>query len=87
MLIKISSKQSSASSGGTKERKLEFLTSAAGALDVQVEATASKNNDFSFLKPFAWQLWAAVVAMVFIVALVVQLLSRLSPLGRFEVCS
>ena len=52
---------------------------------LQVSATKQGTDALAFLKPFAWQLWLAIVASMLGVAFVCWLLARLSPLGRFEV--
>ena len=52
---------------------------------LQVSAAQQKTDALSFLKPFAWQLWLAILAVLLGVALFSNILSRLSPLRRYEV--
>lgn len=51
----------------------------------QVSSNQQSTDSLAFLKPFAWQLWLAIVASMLGVAFMFWVLSRLSPLGRFEV--
>jgi hypothetical protein len=51
----------------------------------QVSARRQSADALAFLRPFAWQLWLAIVASMLSVAIMFWVLSRLSPLGRFEV--
>ena len=52
---------------------------------LQVSARRQSADALAFLRPFAWQLWLAIVASMLSVAIMFWVLSRLSPLGRFEV--
>lgn len=54
-------------------------------LPPQVSTTKRSTDALSFLKPFAWQLWLAIIAAMLGVAVIAGILARLSPLGRFEV--
>lgn len=51
----------------------------------QVSSRKQSAGTLAFLRPFAWQLWLAIVASMLGVAVMFWVLSRLSPLGRFEV--
>jgi hypothetical protein len=52
---------------------------------LQVSAEKEGTDALAFLKPFAWQLWLAIAASMLGIAFVCAMLSRLSPMGRYEV--
>jgi hypothetical protein len=52
---------------------------------LQVSAEKGGTDALAFLKPFAWQLWLAIAASMLGIAFMCWLLSRLSPMGRYEV--
>ncbi len=51
----------------------------------QVLAEKQGADSLAFLKPFTWQLWLAILATLLGIAAITSALSRVSPLGRFEV--
>lgn len=51
----------------------------------QLLAEKQGGDSLAFLKPFTWQLWLAILATLLGIAAITSALSRVSPLGRFEV--